>query len=278
MIRKLLSMAFAALTTASMAADLPNTKGPAYFAAPVPIFTWTGFYVGLNAGGAWSNGRSVTPAGNFLRPDFTDATLLPFISNPFGNKNNGNFTGGAQAGYNWHSGALVFGVEADINFMSNNNNKGFVRGGVPVTVFGLGNPPYTVTWTGNNNNNVFGTARARLGYAVDRALFFVTGGVAFRGNDHSSSVGFTDVIGIKSATFADGGNNKNNNIGWALGGGIEYAFTNNWSVKAEYIHAGFSNKNRVLVDPVTPGGAGYSFSSKENGNLNIARVGINYKF
>ena len=73
-------------------------------------------------------------------------------------------------------------------------------------------------------------------------------------------------------------NNSNNNMGWALGGGIEYVFTNNWSFKAEYIHAAFGNKNRVLVDPVTPGGAGYSFSSKGNGNLNIARVGINYKF
>lgn len=139
------ALGLVAFAGAASAADLPARKGPVL--APVvyaPAFTWTGFYIGGNAGYAWGN------------IDTTTFGVLPTLEDPEG------FVGGGQIGYNYQVGQIVFGVEADFQGA---DLKATVRDG-------LGN-------SASNEINYFGTVRGRIGYAIDRFLPYVTGGFAY---------------------------------------------------------------------------------------------------
>lgn len=140
---------------AATAADLPSRKGPV--AAPIayaPIFTWTGFYVGANAGYAWGQ---------------IDSTNLGIV-NPFSDPD--GFVGGGQIGYNYQVGQLVFGIEAD-----------FQGADLKATARNLAG-----TVTASNELNWFGTVRGRVDYSFDRFLPYVTGGFAY-GNVKNSVTG-----------------------------------------------------------------------------------------
>jgi outer membrane immunogenic protein len=312
-----------------LAADLPSRKAPPV--APVvyaPVFTWTGFYVGINAGGAWTgnNNNNLLPYGfapsNGTLPTYVSlASLYNYNNN---NNNNSGFTGGIQAGYNYQIGSFVVGAEADINYLEHNNHRalytspffygdpaGPAAGGI---VGGLGDPfsGYYQVLAGNNNNNnnnYFGTVRARLGWAIDRALLYVTGGLAY-GAQNYNRAGYVaywaqpraiaPIVGpVGNPTFYYGfgngfyNNNNNNNIGWTVGAGAEYAFTNNWTVKLEYLYAqsGNNNNRNVFYAPasytipiggvatlITLPGGHYFSTGKSNNDVNIVRVGLNYKF
>ena len=103
-----------------------------------------------------------------------------------------------------------------------------------------------------------GTVRGRLGFAVDRALFFVTGGWAYADTK--------DTIFDDDWYIVDGGRNRN---GWTVGGGIEYALTPNWTVKAEGLYYDLG-KSTIYND------GDYSYTAKHEGV--VARLGVNYKF
>jgi outer membrane immunogenic protein len=112
-----------------------------------------------------------------------------------------------------------------------------------------------------------GTVRGRIGWAFDRLLVYGTGGAAFA----SLKDQFTDPPGVGPIGFTSAPSSSVS--GWTAGGGIEYAFADHWTAKAEYLHVGFPD--RSVTTTVFPGSA-YSFVFKDS--LNIARVGINYKF
>jgi outer membrane immunogenic protein len=334
------TVALATMTAGAMAADLPARRmAPAPYVA-VPVFTWTGFYVGANVGAAWNGNRrdnfgfgdTLTTAGGF--PVVPVAGGSFFGGNGFlfdRDRDRTSILGGVQAGYNWQvtpGSGFVLGIEGDIQWMGNNNNNrnGFFGGapgpyGVAVAnpqiaapvVGSLGN----VAFFGNGNNNGllgrgsdndwFATVRLRAGYAVDRALFYVTGGIAFKDSDdnnHGFLGGATNfggtAAGIPAPFFAVAGgptvvatnntffgNNDNNNIGWALGGGVEYAFTNSLSAKIEYLHVEFDrNKNNFAgtrTVGVTNTGAAIvnngNFSGRgRNNGIDLVRVGLNFRF
>jgi outer membrane immunogenic protein len=268
--------AIAALSTTAFAADLPSRKAPPvepYVAAP--IFTWTGFYIGANAGASFGGNRGIDASGAFLAP--ANAAFLPFAQIPR-QDNNVGFTGGVTIGYNYQFSNVVFGFEGDANYLSRGTNASFSRAGIPAAPFGFGAPPNTLAVTRNNSDgDFFATARLRLGYSFDRALFYVTGGAAFRGNNNSNNyvVTYTNAGGATIASFADRGGSNNNNIGYTVGGGIEYAFNNNWSMKAEYLYSSFSGGNRALTDPANPA---FSYTVRNRDDFSIARAGLNYKF
>ena len=241
MIRKvLLSTVFAATAGAAVAADLPSTKGPAPFVAP-PVFTWTGFYVGLNAGGQFgtSNARLVVPAivnGVANNINATATTIAVGAGN--GSIDPTGFTGGLTVGYNWQMNSLVFGVEGDINYSGLSGNR-----------TGLGTAGgFQGTATDRIRTNWFGTVRARLGFAADRALFYVTGGAAFTDAQFSRSLDWTFNDLCPASPIAGAGvrchvGSVRFNTGWTVGGGIEYAFTNNWTAKAEYLYSDFGSRS-----------------------------------
>jgi outer membrane immunogenic protein len=238
--------ASAAAPTFASAADL-SRPAPVYKAPPPapPAFSWTGLYFGGNLGGAWGSGN------------VTDS-LLGFN---FGNNNsNGVFVGGGQVGANYQINNVVLGVEGDFDWAANNNN---VTGGVVIPGIGLGH-----TFAVNSNNTWITTLAGRLGIAYDHWLFYGKGGAAWVGNN-----GFTvtDVTTGLSLT----GTNNNSNTGWVAGGGVEWAFANNWTAKIEYDYIGLSN--RTFVVPLTsPVLAGDTFTLHRN--IQMVTVGINYLF
>ena len=215
----------------ALAADLPGREAP-IAPAPLPVFTWTGAYVGLHAGAAFINSSYVSP-GPFSYPD------------PRSSITKAGIIGGVQIGYNWQINSMVAGLEADISLSS-------AKGSTLTQPFV--NSPYSAKMS------AFGTLRARVGFTVDRALIYATGGLAYA--QYKSTL--NDVI------FPFTVSSGSSKFGWTLGAGFEYAVTNNWSVKAEYLYMQFPNKN-VVSNPV-----GYAFTFKEKAS--IARAGVNYRF
>jgi outer membrane immunogenic protein len=268
MLRKfLLSSALIGLSSAAFAADLPARVAPAPYLA-APMFTWTGFYVGLNAGAGWNNSdRGYSEFG------FTPNTFGSLPSN-----NDAGFTGGAQAGYNMQFGSFVAGVEGDINYIDRGNGGSFVISPTATESYNL---------SIGNSNNWFGTVRGRLGFAFDRFLVFGTGGLAFGGkvggaggtySATTTTVDNTDPLNpvtttTTTTTALTGSGNSKNNVGWALGGGVEYAFSNAWSVKLEYLHVDLGDKTQRLFVNSTQG-----IDVKTDNKFDIVRAGVNFRF
>jgi outer membrane immunogenic protein len=238
------SAALVALSiTAARAADLPVKAPPP---PPPPVFSWTGFYVGGNIGGAW---------GNNSRSD----TL--FLTN-FNNNNNGVFIGGGQIGGNYQIGPLVVGGEWDFDWAGNNNN-----GGAGVVIPGVGNIVVT------DNNRWITTVAARFGFAADHWLFYGKAGGGWVGNNNLTVTNLTTGVSLTCGSFTDC---RNNTDGWLVGAGIEYAFANNWTVKAEYDYLGLGNRT-LFVPATAPLLAGDTFTSN-NRNIQMVKVGVNYLF
>lgn len=275
-----------ALSSAAFAADLP-ARGPAVAPAPLyaaPIFTWSGFYVGLNAGAAFRSGDRVadyayttTPGG--VPASGADLALINADLAAVGGDNGRGtgFTGGAQAGFNLQFGALVVGLEADINALSRNSNRG------GYTIVGIGGSPYDLTATGEGRGrNWFATIRPRVGYALDRTLLYVTGGLALAGNrDNAGSAVLTDPAnaGAVLATWNSTGN-TGRNWGWTVGAGVEHAFSDNWTAKLEYLYVNLDQGNGTTF--VNTGANPYTdivgVRSRNDDKFHVVRVGLNYKF
>jgi len=201
------TVAATALAGSAYAADLPSRRAPppAYI-PPVPIFTWTGFYIGANAGGAFRTNNNLYNNTLF----FGGAAPVFGFNN---GSNNGRFIGGGQAGVNYQVGQFVFGVEGD--------GQALV-GGRPTFPGGVG----------GGSTSFLGTVRGRGGLAFDRLIVYGTGGVAF-GNSNLPTTAVATVAGIPGFFTTANGNNMR--VGYAVGAGLEYAFAPNWSVKAEYL-------------------------------------------
>jgi outer membrane immunogenic protein len=241
------SVALIALSiTAARAADLAVKAPP----PPLPpVFSWTGFYIGANFGGAWA------------RNNWTDTLFLTNFSN---SGSNGVFIGGGQIGGNYQIGNFVIGGEWDFDWAGNNSI------GTGVVIPGVGNIVVT------NNNRWITTVAARFGYTVDRMLFYGKAGGGWVGNNNLTVTNVTTGVSLTCGTFSNLTNCGNNTGGWLVGAGFEYAFTNNWTVKFEYDYLGLGN--RTFVIPATaPLLAGDTFTSN-NRNVQMVKVGVNYLF
>jgi outer membrane immunogenic protein len=228
------------MSVGAQAADLGPAPAPVYKAPPVvaPPFSWTGFYIGGNLGAAWQNGS------------LTDTVLGVNASA----NNNATFGGGGQLGANYQFNSFVVGVEGDFDWFANNNNS--------VAVLGT-------TITGSNDDRWLTTLTGRLGYAVDRVLFYGKGGGAWVGSNNFT---VTNLATGSSVSFA----NDNTNTGWTAGAGVEWAFYNNWTARLEYDYVGLSNTTLTVpaTSPVLPG----DVFTTHNRNIQLVTVGINYLF
>jgi outer membrane immunogenic protein len=203
-------VATSALSFAAQAADMP-VKAPRA-TAPVPMYNWTGFYVGVNGGGVWGN-----------------SSWKYAVSGTTANhKNSGGLVGGT-IGYNYQfAGNWVAGVEADWDWAS---------------VKGSSDCP-AATFTCQTKIDSIGTLRGRFGYAMDNWLFYGTGGLAW---DHAR-VETVNKAGAATPTSGTATNGEAKwNAGWTLGGGVEWGFLPNWSAKIEYLYADFGT-HRYTVD------------------------------
>jgi len=214
------AVALAGLAGAADAADLSR---PMYTKAPpmaAPYYNWTGFYIGINGGGGWGS-SSWDSTGSF--------------------DTSGGLVGGT-IGYNWQTGPWVLGLEGDIdwaNIKGTTNVPGCVGGGC------------------SSENTWLGTTRGRVGYAFDRWMPYVTGGVAF---------------GDVDATHSGATGQSSTQVGWTAGAGFEFAVVNNVTAKVEYLHydlgsfqCGLNCGNGFVNDNV-------------NFNANVVRGGVNLRF
>ena len=203
----------------------PLTAHSADIASPppplVPMFSWTGFYVGGNIGSAWANNS------------WTDTLLLTNFNN--NNSGNGVFIGGGQIGGNYQIGSFVIGGEWDFDWAGNNNHTN----GVVI-------PAGTIVVT--NNDRWITTVAARFGYAFAQWMFYGKAGGGWVGNNNLTVTNITTGVSLSTCgNFTT--NCGNNNGGWLLGAGLEYAVTNNWTVKLEYDFLGLGSQTVVI--PVT---------------------------
>lgn len=180
-------------------------------------YDWTGGYIGLQGGYAWGE-NDVSPDVDVLQPALLglfDTDDKPIVLDPSQDGQIGmdGFVGGAHAGYNWQADSIVFGLEGDIEYAD-------LSGKTDIFVFGddlepSGEAEQSIDW--------LGSLRLRLGYAMDRALIYATGGLAVGGVDMEVSF---DELGSESESETA--------WGWTVGGGFEYAFTDELSGRIEY--------------------------------------------
>lgn len=238
-------VAIAALIgTPVLAADLAIKAPPL---APAPVYSWTGFYVGALAGYGFGDTRSSFSG--------FDAGDTPPPQSP----NGGGVVVGGEAGYNYQFGNFVGGLEADLAYT---HIHGSATG---ISAFGVVQPV-------EQDINWLGTIRARLGVApVGRLLLFATGGAAFGGTSLSSS--FNPGVNC-AVTSCGSGSVSATNSGWTAGGGLEYAWSNQLSLKAEYLFVDLGRES--LTYPITLAVSQSTTTSEFRAN--IVRFAVNYKF
>jgi outer membrane immunogenic protein len=229
-----------AIPAAAFAADMrmPYKAPP----PPIPVFSWTGLYVGANGG----CGASRQTINNFNTADGGADFFGDFTSD------GGGCFGGGQVGYNYQFANWVIGVEADGSWGSiKGQGSLFEDGGAEASPF-------------HTNVTSLGTVRGRIGYAINFGstpiLPYFTAGWGWARNQVSVFTPFT------SDTQTPGG--------LAIGGGVEIALSQNWSLKAEYMYFDLGSKNyNVTFD----GDAGVPPGANLDLKIQTAKVGLNYK-
>jgi outer membrane immunogenic protein len=192
-------LTFLVTSLTASAADMP-VKAPSP-PPPPPPFSWNGFYIGGELGGAFANGT------------VTDSLFGLSVST-----NHDGFLGGGVVGFNYQTSNIVFGVEGDFDWTS----LSATGNGIPTTI-GTLQASATTDW--------ISSLAGRIGFASDRVLFYVKGGGGWVRN--------TATITNLNTTASV--NVSNTNSGWLVGGGLEWAFASNWSTKIEFDYLGLNS-------------------------------------
>jgi outer membrane immunogenic protein len=306
--KKVLLASVATLATVSafsaFAADLPSRKAAPVYAPPPPM--WTGFYAGLNAGynfGTNRNGYSQNWGGNWVTP--AGVTVLPgvaaFSMDSYASNTQSGFIGGGQIGYNYQYGSnVVLGIEADIQgsgIRGSSYGGGAAIGAGPsvqrtvldTTAVGQTGVQSGVDW--------LGTVRGRIGYLwTPTLLVYGTGGFAY-GNAYANVVqsAVENVVSTQATnpptiryrqtnTWLGGGRQNQLLTGWTAGGGAEWLFAPNWSVKAEALYWDLGRQNVQTSLIGVSGNAAEIANNIGSGRTSVsyqgvmARAGVNYHF
>ena len=263
-----------ALTTVlggtAMAADLALKAPPP---PPCTACNWSGFYLGVNAGGSFGHDPS-NDAISLIPPGGIAGVTNP-ISNTSYSQSPSGALGGFQAGFNWQTGHAVLGAEVDwdaANQRSRLQVNNFLASSVVVA-------PAAYTMTDEQKIGWLATARARVGAAYGYTLWYVTGGAAWAGVKTSSTFQATgSPVFISGPGSADFSQTKD---GWAVGGGVETALAwmgaANWSAKLEYLYVDLGSVSNSYSVAQAPGSF-YTISSTSNLHDHIVRAGLNYRF
>jgi outer membrane immunogenic protein len=213
------ALSMIAVMGSANAADIARRQAMPTKAPVYAAYNWTGAYVGINAGGGWgrSNFTGIPATGGF---DVSGALV------------------GGTAGYNWQMGHGVLGVETDLDWTN-------IRGNAPCGVA-----------TCETRNTWLGTTRGRIGYAFDRFMPYLTGGLAY-GNIKAATTGFTGASDTK--------------VGWTVGTGVEFALIGPWTAKVEYLYADLGKFDCGTSCTATP-------PQNVGFTTNLVRAGLNYRF
>jgi outer membrane immunogenic protein len=232
------------------AADLPR-KAPAY--VPVPVYSWTGCYIGGNVGYGWG------------RTQESDFLTLPGFD--IGSDTGTGVVGGGQIGCDYQTANWVFGVQG---MFDGSGVKGSL---VPNGANSAFNPiAFTANETHGFKTEWFATLTGRIGYVVwPQALLYLKGGAAWAHNTYSDS----DPIFAGTGYLGKGSANPS---GWTIGGGLEYTFLPNWSAFVEYNFIDFGSRNVTIIYNVPADIVTNPYGYHYNQNLQTVLVGLNYRF
>ena len=243
------ALALAMLSTTAFAADLPARRAPPVVAPPLPGFSGAGGYIGGQIGYEFGRDSALATA------TATGAGVAVNGARPNG------VIGGAHIGYNFSTQSLpifgntfgtvlgtggVIGIEGDVDGTSARQNYGLAGTGITVRY----------------NESVQGSVRGRLGVAVNRVLFYATGGVAIGGLENR----YTNLAGAVDSF-------SKTRVGYTVGGGIEYAFEGNYSVRAEYRYTDFGSNTDVLGATT-----GATLAVRHRDTDQRIQAGFSYKF
>jgi outer membrane immunogenic protein len=217
----LLCLGAASAVAADIPAQMP-TKAPAY--VPVQSYNWSGWYLGINGGYGWGESRWTDNLAGITTGDF----------------NVDGWHVGGTLGVNWQQGAWVFGLEGDGGWSD-------ISGSTPTFCV-----PNCET-----RNNWLATFRGRVGYAFDRFLPYVTGGLA---------------VGEIEAGLVGLGHDTSTQVGWTVGGGVEWAIAGPWTAKVEYLYTDLGTMSCSIASCGGVGPVDVDYTA------NILRAGINYRF
>ena len=313
---KISLVALALSAGSAFAADLPSRKAAIVPVAPPPM--WTGFYAGLNAGYGFGGSNNVnstaTAWDQYASTYYTTWPTVPNLNGTFGAVQAGNtgntsmnlngFAGGAQVGYNYQWGnSVVVGLEADIQGTGIRGNANYMGIGADSYRMGRMNMPHgdrQVMGYGSVQGTLdwFGTVRGRVGYlAMPSLLVYATGGLTYGGA--TANANYTSVTSWKNTgmlnfnynqTGFGTGNGSSTLVGWNAGGGLEWMFMPNWSLKGEafYYNLGNLNLQGYAMTPASGLPAQMSTvigeaqmiypNTRVSYNGVIARAGVNYHF
>ncbi len=236
----------------AIAADL----APTYKAAPAArSFSWSGFYFGGTVGG----GMASLPVTDM--DDFEGLLNGPTLKSP-------GWVGGVHASYNWQfAPSFLFGLEGDFNWSSFKASN--------TTCFGLcGNDGDPLVASSQLDH--FSSFRARFGLTSDRTLLYVTAGPAY-GHIKASlaELECSNCNNPGSARFL--ASDSSNHWGVAVGAGVEYALSENWILRGEYMHLDFSAKSFLWANGTEQLDPGTVARASSTATADIARVGVSYK-
>jgi len=249
-----------ALVTSAMAADLP-VKAPAYKAPPIPVYSWTGFYIGVHGGGAWSRGDSRSDP--LPSPDAFNR-----LADVFSLDGSGGLAG-VHAGYNWQvAPTWLLGIEADWSWTNSDASTSLLIRALNGAVFPGGNGAAT---TMSRDLDWLASVRARVGFVMNNLLLYGTAGVAWGDVKYGAT---TPSIG---PGFIWAANPRETEVGFVVGGGAEWGFTPNLTLRGEYLYYRLSGESVVVdgVPPFPPFQVRYTWDRFET---HVARVGLSYKF
>lgn len=257
---------------AASAADLPART---YTKAPMisPAYNWSGFYIGASVGGDWIQRDDAV----LSLPPGTPQLFLPFLANgsiPTNYSTSGaGVIGGGQVGYNWQMQNIVFGVEADISGLSNRNTQ--------TQLTNVAAAGFSFALAYSTKVDYLGTVRGRIGAVVSpNVMIYATGGFAYGQVNHTYSETFGPLGGapVVNQTF---GSASHLDTGWTAGAGLEWAVTNNVTIRGEYLYVNLTSDSFTTPSNNATCGVPNACSftlSPSNLGLNIVRAGINYKW
>jgi outer membrane immunogenic protein len=246
----LVSAAVCSLSIAgpSFAADMPMYKTP----APAFAFSWTSCYLGVHAGGGWAN-KGVTDPVQLVQDSLSRAPVTAGVTTV--NVSPSGAVVGGQIGCDYQfAPSWVVGIEGAA---SGSTMKGNTSVGLPA-----GFPGDTAVVTARTD--FLPSVTVRLGYAVDRVLFYVNGGAAWEGGKYTATGSFTGI------PFGFEGLDRR--FGWTAGGGIEWAFWHHWSAKLEYDYFGFGHASVLMSDAIN----GVSGPVDVKQSVQIVKFGLNF--
>ncbi len=269
-------MAASLYAGAAQSADLPIARYPSTIPFPVPpAFTWTGFHVGLNAGAALagSDRARYSEGQGFI--GLATGALAAFERK----REQVGFVGGGQLGYDVQMGSVVLGAETDLQYTDLQRRR-------------IGTGAFTGVPNGFSDTDrlaartrfdYLGTARVRIGVLpTERVMLYATGGLAY--GDVSLRTSYADTV--TGSGFPAGGivipyagSRSTTQVGYVVGGGVEYAFTDRLSGKIEGLYA---DLGRIRATAQYVGGGATipndTYTVREATRVGLVRAGLNYRF